>query len=275
MSVLFYNLSKHDDDGSENFIWKCNFAFLQLSSNYSKSLCLKNVFWLSWNKIGTSAWGIRRQNEHLSSYAIVVHTTAKQVISRRRKNENVFKMSENEKCTCKACTNTVFHCERCKFVGFLLPSSSLSRRWQRFGRAIEILLPFIQGVQISVIVNINVAGVTKNVNKYKFYSTSNIQICFSWGYTLWNKICAKDHVLQAAWLLTKKSSVYSFNVLLRCEYFLPLLPQFPLPHNLHEIYEQKCRKKRYRKKNSAFPPEISLQIFQTSVWQLMDVRGTG
>jgi len=99
---------------------------------------------------------------------------------------------------------------------------------------------------------------------------------------LWNKICAKDledHLLQAAWLLTKKSSVYSFNALLRCEHFLPLLPQFPLPHYLNEIYKQKCSqtscKKRYRKKNSAFPPEISLRIFQTSVWQLMDVRGTG
>ena len=62
--------------------------------------------------------------EHLSSYAQVVHTTAKQVISCRRKNENVFKMSKNEKCTCKACKNTVFHCQICKFVGFLLPSSS-------------------------------------------------------------------------------------------------------------------------------------------------------
>ena len=62
--------------------------------------------------------------EHLSSYAHVVHTTAKQVISRRRKNENVFKMSKNEKCTCKACKNAVFHCQICKFVGFLLPSSS-------------------------------------------------------------------------------------------------------------------------------------------------------
>ena len=41
--------------------------------------------------------------EHLSSCAYVVHTTAKQVISRRRKNENVFKMSIDEKCTCKAC----------------------------------------------------------------------------------------------------------------------------------------------------------------------------
>ena len=47
--------------------------------------------------------------EHfLLSYALVVHTTAKQVISRRRKNENVFKMSKDEKCTCKACKNTVF-----------------------------------------------------------------------------------------------------------------------------------------------------------------------
>ena len=62
--------------------------------------------------------------EHLSSYAHVVHTTAKQVISCRRKNEKVFKMSKGEKCTCKACRNTVFHCQICKFVGFLWPSSS-------------------------------------------------------------------------------------------------------------------------------------------------------
>ena len=60
--------------------------------------------------------------EHLSSYAHVVHTTAKQVISCRRKNENVFKKSKNEKC--KACENTGFHYQICKFVGFLLPSSS-------------------------------------------------------------------------------------------------------------------------------------------------------
>ena len=33
-------------------------------------------------------------------------------------------MSKDEKCTCKACKNTVFHCHICKFMGFLLPSSS-------------------------------------------------------------------------------------------------------------------------------------------------------
>ena len=51
------------------------------------------------------------------NYAHVVHKTAKQVIPRLRKNENVFKMSKDEKCTCKAWKNTVFHCQICKFVG--------------------------------------------------------------------------------------------------------------------------------------------------------------
>ena len=71
------------------------------------------------------ALGIQEDKiEHLLSYAHVVHTTAKQIISHHRKNENVFKMSKDEKCTCKACKNAVFHCQICKFVGFLLPSSS-------------------------------------------------------------------------------------------------------------------------------------------------------
>ena len=33
-------------------------------------------------------------------------------------------MSKDEKCTCEACKNTVFHCQICKFVTFLLLSSS-------------------------------------------------------------------------------------------------------------------------------------------------------
>ena len=66
----------------------------------------------------------RDKIEHFSLYAHVVHTTAKQVISRHRKNENVFKMPKDENCTCKACKNTAFHCQICKFVGFVLPSSS-------------------------------------------------------------------------------------------------------------------------------------------------------
>ena len=40
----------------------------------------------------------------------------------------IFKMSKNDKCTCKACKNTVFHCQICKFMGFLLSSSSWLRK---------------------------------------------------------------------------------------------------------------------------------------------------
>ena len=56
----------------------------------------------------------------------VVHETAKLVISRREnfKNEKVCEMFKHEKCTCKACETIVFHCQICKFVQFLLTSSS-------------------------------------------------------------------------------------------------------------------------------------------------------
>ena len=46
----------------------------------------------------------------------VVHTTAKQAISRRGKNDNLNEMSKHEKCTCKACNTIVFHCQICKFM---------------------------------------------------------------------------------------------------------------------------------------------------------------
>ena len=58
------------------------------------------------------------------NYAHMVHRTAKQVISRSRKNQNIFKMYKNEKCMCKAYKNTVFCFQICKCVGFLLLSLS-------------------------------------------------------------------------------------------------------------------------------------------------------
>ena len=82
--------------------------------------CVLTILELNWNQ----RLGHKKTIEHLSSFAHVVHTTAKQVISRRRKNENVFKMSKNEKCMCKACKSTVFRCQIGKFVGVLSPSSS-------------------------------------------------------------------------------------------------------------------------------------------------------
>ena len=41
------------------------------------------------------------------------------VVERTRTSTKCQKMS---KCVCKACKNTVFYCQICKFVGFLLPS---------------------------------------------------------------------------------------------------------------------------------------------------------
>ena len=74
---------------------------------------LLTILELNWNqRLGQD------KIEHLSAQL------QKKVISRHRKNENVFKMSKDEKRTGKACENTVFHCQICKFVGFLLPSSS-------------------------------------------------------------------------------------------------------------------------------------------------------
>ena len=80
----------------------------------------------SGNSTGTSDLEVRKVNkiDHLSSHAHVVHTAAKQVIWRRGKNEKVCEMSKNEKCTCRACKTIVFHYQICKFVTFLLPSSS-------------------------------------------------------------------------------------------------------------------------------------------------------
>ena len=54
--------------------------------------CALTILELNWNqRLGPD------KIEHLSSYAHVVHTTAKKAISRHRKNENVFKMSKDEK----------------------------------------------------------------------------------------------------------------------------------------------------------------------------------
>ena len=72
-------------------------------------------------------WNMRKGHKKTKLNIVIMNAhgvlaTAKQVISRRRKNKNVFKMLKDEKCTCK---NTVFHCQICKFMGFLLPSSWL------------------------------------------------------------------------------------------------------------------------------------------------------
>ena len=74
---------------------------------------------------GTSPWDIKKTKINICHHMLTLaHTTAKQLISRCRKNENVIKMSKDEISTCKACKSAVFHFQICKFVGFWLPSSS-------------------------------------------------------------------------------------------------------------------------------------------------------
>ena len=66
------------------------------------------------------------KSERLPSYAHVVYTTAKQVISRRRKKENVCKISKDEICTCKACNKQLFIVKYANLWGLLPPSSLLA-----------------------------------------------------------------------------------------------------------------------------------------------------
>ena len=121
LSSLVY-WGRHDVDRSKNVIWKCNFAFLQSFSIIEIIVlekCVLTILELNWNK----------RLEHKTTKLNICHhmlTSSTQLQNRspRRKNENVFKMSKDEKCTCRACKHTVFHCQICKFMGFLLPSSS-------------------------------------------------------------------------------------------------------------------------------------------------------
>ena len=63
--------------------------------------------------------------EPLSSYMLTSSTQLQNwsfhVVERTRTSS---KCQKKMKSTCKACKNTVFHCQICKFVRFLLPSSS-------------------------------------------------------------------------------------------------------------------------------------------------------
>ena len=69
---LLGSLREHDVDGSENFFWKCNLAFLQSFLNYSKSLRLQSVFYPG-IKLKPALQKLEGKIESLSSYAHVVH----------------------------------------------------------------------------------------------------------------------------------------------------------------------------------------------------------
>ena len=94
-----------------------NVTFLQSFLNYWKSLYEQIFYELSWIKFAPALQRWDDKIENLSSCAHVVHATAKQVISRRGRNENVCEMSKNEECTCK----------RAKLLFFIVKYANLRR----------------------------------------------------------------------------------------------------------------------------------------------------
>ena len=82
---------------SENVTWRfCN-HFSIIQSHHACKMCSNYPGIKLEPALGT----LEDKIEPLSSYVHVVHTTAKLVISRRRKNENVFRMSKKWKARAK------------------------------------------------------------------------------------------------------------------------------------------------------------------------------
>ena len=104
-----------------------------------------------------SALGTEDKIEHLSSYAHVVHTTAKQVISRRRKNENVFKMSKNARA------------KRAKLLFFIVKYANLWGFCCRRRRGCLSSLIFADDVSMKTLnlTNIFLAGVLLYTNRHQ------------------------------------------------------------------------------------------------------------
>ena len=71
---LLGSLRKHDVDGSENVIWKCNFAFLQSFLNYSKSLRLKKGVLTIWELNWNQRFGVKKTKLNIC-YRMVTSST--------------------------------------------------------------------------------------------------------------------------------------------------------------------------------------------------------
>ena len=84
--------------------------------------CVLTILELNWNqRLGHKKTKLNICHHMLTSSTQLQNWSFHVV--ERTKMSNV-KCEKNEICTCKACKNTIFHYQICKFVGFLLPSSS-------------------------------------------------------------------------------------------------------------------------------------------------------
>ena len=92
------------------------------SENVSDHAC---VFQLCWNYTGTSVSAVRIQDW---TFFIICswrpHNCKTGHFTSWKERGRLYEMFRNEKCTRKACKTIVLYCHICKFVTFLLPSSS-------------------------------------------------------------------------------------------------------------------------------------------------------
>ena len=81
----------------------------------------------------------------MSSYGHVVHTTAKQVISRRRKNENVYEMSEMKTARAKRAKLLFLTIKDANVTSFL-PSSSWLHKLPNSNSVTLVASYYVNGV---------------------------------------------------------------------------------------------------------------------------------
>ena len=86
----------------------------QLFKVIALAKCVLTILELNWNQ---RFWD-NKTKLNMSSYAHVVQTTAKQVISRRRKSENVFKMSKEKNARAKRAKIPFFIVKYANLWGF-------------------------------------------------------------------------------------------------------------------------------------------------------------
>ena len=91
----------------------CN-HFLIIKSHHACKIC-SNYWELNWNQSFRDKKTKLNICRHMFALSKHLQNGSFHVAGRNVKNEN---------CTCKACKTIVFHYQICKFVTFLLPSSS-------------------------------------------------------------------------------------------------------------------------------------------------------
>ena len=92
--------------------------------------CVLTILELNWNQRLRQKKTKLNICHHMRTSSTQLQNRSFHVVERTRTST---KCQKNEKCTCKACKNTVFHCQICKFVGSLLASSS----WLLRARSIQ------------------------------------------------------------------------------------------------------------------------------------------